>query len=157
MDMITVHMRHHSAIVSGLHGITMSPHSYTYNAVPAGMRSHERMIYNQIHDVQPRCADETTYALDVMVMELRLRNLWDAGDSVGMNDKSHPRNLPFGGFDIYLFGDFKQLPPVLARPMYRDIRNIDKVDAKNKRTIELIKHGFEAYRDIRDDTSLERQ
>ncbi|XP_055329698.1 uncharacterized protein LOC129582250 [Paramacrobiotus metropolitanus] len=32
-------------------------------------------------------------------------------------DKSH---LPFGGLIVYLFGDIKQLPPVLDRPLYGD-------------------------------------
>jgi hypothetical protein len=83
-------------------------------------------------------------------MERRLRNLWDRGDTVGIRDKTHPRNLPFGGFDIFLFGDFKQLPPVGSRPMYAPVREHDlsKIKATHVTTIQMSEKGHDAYMDI---------
>ena len=61
----------------------------------------------------------------------------------------YKKDLPFGGFDIFLFGDFRQLPPVGARAMYsRNIKSTKTLRRVWKSTRRMLRKGLRAYYDI---------
>ncbi len=57
-------------------------------------------------------------------------------------------NVPYGGFDIFMFGDFRQLPPVGARPMYATNMKLDESQRVWETTREKIKQGLQVYYNI---------
>ncbi len=83
------------------------------------------------------------HACDVVGLDLRLRNVWEKGDPM------HDRDEPFGGFDIFLCGDFRQLPPVKARAMYRSTARRRLASLKLSAQVkEMLRKGRAAYRTI---------
>ena len=83
-------------------------------------------------------------------MDMRLKNIWKTDNPADLDDPTAPQNLPFGGFDIYIFGDFRQLPPVGSRGMYMQVDDLSKVKAWHKTTHAMCRGGHKAYRTIDD-------
>ena len=69
-----------------------------------------------------------------------------------MREEGQPmykKDVPFGGFDIFLFGDFRQLPPLSARAMYsRNFKSIKTLRKVWKTTRRMLRKGLEAYYEI---------
>ncbi len=67
----------------------------------------------------------------------------------------HAENEPFGGFDIFMFGDFRQLPSVGARAMYsRNIKDTSMLRRVFTSTHEKLVEGLNAYYEINQVISL---
>ena len=60
------------------------------------------------------------------------------------------RNVPFGGFDIFMFGDFRQLQPVgSTNPMYASIKNLGKAKKMSRAERDKLRQGRDAYKSFK--------
>ena len=76
-------------------------------------------------------------------MDKRLRSIWETDEPMYQQD------VPFGGFDVFMFGDFRQLQPVGASPMYASTKNLRHSTKMSKQTKEVMKQGKKAYRSFK--------